>query len=160
TRRIFQLQPGPGVLPHSLELEAVADDPEILHQRLDLLIAQPRQMLGVETVQHLAIAFALLQHGDPRQTGLRAFEQQHLEQMLRIAVRHTPPRVVLGLVQGIVGTPEAAGHGKSLGQDDAATITAIYLDINTAIAPDGTMPTCRTLRPASSFDILPSFPRK
>ncbi|MNN61014.1 hypothetical protein D3C81_1762280 [compost metagenome] len=63
--RVRMGQPGAGVLPCSLELGEVADDAGVLHALLDLLVAHPRHALDVEAEQHLAVALALLQHGDP-----------------------------------------------------------------------------------------------
>lgn len=83
--RILQRQPGLGVAPGGVELEAVADDPRIEHQFIDFRVAHLRHALYVEAEQHLAISLALAQHGDPRQPGLEPFEQKQLEQTLRIA---------------------------------------------------------------------------
>lgn len=83
--RVFQRQPGLGVAPGGIEFEAIADDPRIEHQFVDFGVAHLRHTLNVETVQHLAVALAFTQHGDPRQPGLEPFEQKQLEQTLRIA---------------------------------------------------------------------------
>lgn len=83
--RVFQRQPGLSIAPGGIEFEAVADDPRIEHQFSDFGIAHLRHTLHVEAVQHLAVALALAQHGDPRQPGLEPFEQKQLEQTLRIA---------------------------------------------------------------------------
>ena len=108
--RIVQAQPSLGVLPRSLELEAVADDAGVLHQLLDLIIAQHRQTLRIEAKQHLAIALTFFQHRDPRQAGLKTFQQQEFEQPLRVAQRYAPFVIVIGDVEGIIVTPEAARH--------------------------------------------------
>lgn len=109
-RRLVQRQPGPGVAPRGVELEAVADDAGVEHALLDLGIGHLRQALRVEAEQHLTVALALLQHRDPRQPGLKAFEQQHFEQRARLALGRAPLAVVVGLVQRIIGTPKAAWH--------------------------------------------------
>lgn len=83
--RVFQRQPGLGVAPGGIEFEAIADDAGIEHQFVDFGIAHLRHTLYVEAVQHLAVALAFAQHGDPRQPGLEPFEQKQLEQTLRIA---------------------------------------------------------------------------
>jgi glycyl-tRNA synthetase alpha chain len=110
-RWIFQLEPGLGVLAHSLEFEAVADDAGVLHQGVfDVFVCEHRQSLHIKAEQHLAIALALLQHGDPRQAGLKSLEQQQFEQHLGIALRHAPFLVVVGLIKRIVSAPETAWH--------------------------------------------------
>jgi len=83
--RVLQRQPGLGIASGGIEFEAVADDPRIEHQFIDLGVAHLRHTLHVEAVQHLAVALAFTQHGDPRQPGLEPFEQKQLEQTLRIA---------------------------------------------------------------------------
>jgi glycyl-tRNA synthetase alpha chain len=109
--RIVQLEPGLGILTYGLELETVADDPGVLHQGfLDIRIRERRQALHIEVEQNLAVALTLLQHGDPRQPGLKAFEQQQLEQRLRVALRHAPFVVVVSDIQRIVIAPKAAWH--------------------------------------------------
>ena len=108
---IIQAQPGLGILPCGPELQAVADNPGILHQGLfDVLIRQRGQALHVEAKQHLTVAFALFQHGDPRQAGLETLQQQQFEQRLRVAQRHAPFVVVVGDVQRVIGAPKAAWH--------------------------------------------------
>lgn len=83
--RVFQRQPGLGIAPGGIEFEAVADDPRIEHQFSDFGVAHLRHTLHVEAVQHLAVALAFAQYGDPRQASLEPFEQKQLEQTLRIA---------------------------------------------------------------------------
>ncbi len=55
---IFQRQPGRGVAPGSVELQAIAHDTRVLHQHLDFVIAQLRQTLRVKAEQHLSIMLA------------------------------------------------------------------------------------------------------
>ncbi len=83
--RILQRQPGLGIAAGGVEFEAVADDPRIEHQFVDFGVAHLRHALYVKAEQHLAIALAFAQHGDPGQPGLEPFEQKQLEQTLRIA---------------------------------------------------------------------------
>ena len=83
--RVFQRQPGLGIASGGIEFESVADDAGIEHQFGDFRVAHLRHSLHVEAVQHLAVALAFAQHGDPRQPGLEPFEQKQLEQTLRIA---------------------------------------------------------------------------
>lgn len=124
--RVIQLQPGPGVLPRRLELGEVADDARVLHALLDLLVAHARQALGIEAEQHLTVALALLQHGDPRKPRLRAFEDEHLEQRPRIALGHSPFGIVVGDVQRVVVTPEAAGHGDRPDRESPTIDNSLY----------------------------------
>ncbi len=83
--RIFQRQPGLGITPGGIEFEAVADDPRIEHQFFYFGVTHLRHTLHIEAEQHLTIALAFAQHGDPGKPGLEPFEQKQLEQTLRIA---------------------------------------------------------------------------
>ena len=83
--RVLQRQPGLGIAPGRIELEAVADDARIEHQLVDLGIAHLRYALHVKAEHHLTIMLAFAQHGDPGKPGLEPFEQKQLEQSLRIA---------------------------------------------------------------------------
>lgn len=109
-RRVVQSQPGLGVLPRGLELEQVADDAWVLHPLLDLLVAHSRQALRVEAEQDFTVALTLLQHGDPRQAGLEALQQEQFEERRRVLQRYAPFGVVVGDVEGVVIAPEAAWH--------------------------------------------------
>jgi len=83
--RILQRQPGLGIAPGRVELEAVADDAWIEHQLVDFSVAHLRHALYIKAEHHLAVMLALAQHGDPGKAGLEPFEQKQLEQTLRIA---------------------------------------------------------------------------
>ncbi len=56
--RVFQRQPGRGIVPGGVELEAIAHDARGQHQRFDFGIAQPREALGIKTEQDLSIMLA------------------------------------------------------------------------------------------------------
>ncbi len=56
--RVLQRQPSRSVAPGGVELEAVAHDTWVEHQRFDLVIAQLRQPLRIKTEQDLSIMLA------------------------------------------------------------------------------------------------------
>ena len=56
--RIFQRQPGGRITPGGVELEAIAHDARVLHQRFDFTIGEPRQPLRIKTKQDLSIMLA------------------------------------------------------------------------------------------------------
>ncbi len=56
--RVLQRQPGSGIATGGVELQAIAHNARILHQRFDLIIGQPRQSLRVKTKQDLSIMLA------------------------------------------------------------------------------------------------------
>ena len=63
--RILQRQPGLGIAPSGVELEAITDDSRIEHQFVDFSVAHLRHALYVEAEQHLTITLSFAQHGDP-----------------------------------------------------------------------------------------------
>jgi hypothetical protein len=91
-----------------LHFEAISDDPRILQQASALGGVVAGHFLGVEIVEGSRVVFALAQNGEPAQACLRAFETQHLEQLLVIVQRPPPFRIVIRNVQGIRRAPRAA----------------------------------------------------
>ncbi len=83
--RVLQRQPGLGIAPGGVELQAIADDARIEHQLVDFGIAHLRHALHIKAEHHLTITLAFAQHRDPGKPGLEPFEQKQLEQTLRIA---------------------------------------------------------------------------
>lgn len=59
THRVLQRQPGGGVAPGRVELQTIAHDARVQHQRVNLVIAQPRQALCIKAEQDLSIMLAL-----------------------------------------------------------------------------------------------------
>ena len=55
---ILQRQPGGGIAACGVELEAVAHDARVEHQRFDFGIGEPRQALCIKTKQDLSIMLA------------------------------------------------------------------------------------------------------
>ena len=91
------------------DLRAVAHDPGVGHQALDVRVVEAGHKVGIEAPEGGAIAGPLAQDGRPGQPGLRAFEGEHLEQMPLVARRDAPLLVVVGEVEGIApGSPVAA----------------------------------------------------
>ncbi len=56
--RILQRQPGGGIAPGGIELEAIAHNARIEHQPFDFVIAQTGQALRIKTEQDLSIMLA------------------------------------------------------------------------------------------------------
>ncbi len=56
--RVLQRQPGGSIAARGIELEAIAHDARIKHQRLDLRIGQRCQPLRIKTEQDLSIMLA------------------------------------------------------------------------------------------------------
>ncbi len=58
THRVFQRQPGRGIAAGGVELEAIAHDARVEHQRVNLGIAEARQALCIKAEQDLSIMLA------------------------------------------------------------------------------------------------------
>lgn len=56
--RVLQRQPGGGVAASGVELEAIAHDAGVEHQRFDFSIGQPGQTLRIKAEQDLSIMLA------------------------------------------------------------------------------------------------------
>jgi hypothetical protein len=83
-------------------------DRRVGQEPLDVLLAEPRHLLEVETVEGAPEALPLSQDRQPRESGLEAFEAELLEQPLIVGDREAPFRVVVGAVLGCRVGPEAA----------------------------------------------------
>ena len=93
-------QEQPGIDDRRLHLEPVADDAVELQQPLDLARVEARHAGRVEAGERLAVALALAQDRRPAETGLRALEDQELEQAPVVVHRYAPFTVVVGDVLG------------------------------------------------------------
>ncbi len=56
--RVLQRQPGGGVAASGVELEAIAHDARVEHQRFDFSLGQPGQTLRIKAEQDLSIMLA------------------------------------------------------------------------------------------------------
>ncbi len=86
----------------------MADDPGIGEQPLDVLLAEPGDLLEVEPGERLSEVLALAQDRQPGEPGLEPLEDELLEETAVVVDREAPLGVVVGLVLGRRGAPEAA----------------------------------------------------
>ena len=86
TLPLLQGEQGAGVIDRRVDLEPVADDAGVGHQPRPVLIGVAHDAFGVETVERFAKGLALAQDGQPRQAGLKTFQDQFLKQLLVIGV--------------------------------------------------------------------------
>ena len=109
-RRIFfeKLQESAGVFDRGLYFQAIADDAGVLHQAVNIFLAVAGDAPGIEVVERLAIVVPLPQDGQPAETGLGAFEDQHLEEPAIVVQRDTPLLVVIGNILGVATAPCAS----------------------------------------------------
>jgi len=93
---------------HALDLQPVPDDGRVGEKLPDPGRRIVRHLLRVEAVERATIRLALAQDRDPAQACLRAFEHEHLEQVLRVARRTAPLLVVIGDIQRVGSRPRAS----------------------------------------------------
>ena len=78
------------------DLQAIAHDPGVGEQPADLARVVAGDAAGVEAVEGGAVRAPLVEDGFPGQPGLRALEDEHLEQAPVVTEGDAPLRVVIG----------------------------------------------------------------
>jgi hypothetical protein len=91
------------------------DESGVLHEPIDFLRIEARDFLGLELREGFTVVLALTQDCQPREAGLRTFEDELFEVQSVIVHRHAPFFVMVGDVERIVSAPEAASLGLSHG---------------------------------------------
>ena len=86
--------------------------PSSLHQPLDFSRVELRDLCRIETGKRLPVGLALSQDRDPAQAGLRAFENQHLEEMTVVVRGDAPFFIVVRDIQRIAAGPCATLHAR------------------------------------------------
>src|SRR5215207_10516908 len=91
-----------------LDLLAVADDPGVAEQALDVLVVVPGDLLDVEAVEGATEVLALAQDREPGKARLERLQGEPLEQLVLAVQRPTPLGVVVLDVVGRAERPPAA----------------------------------------------------
>src|SRR5262249_23717288 len=92
-----------GILDGGFDLQAIADDPRIGEQCLNLLRTVPGNQGGIKLVEGFSITGALLQDRFPTEAGLGTLQHQELEEATVVVDRHTPFGVVVLDIQVALG---------------------------------------------------------
>src|SRR5579864_809612 len=98
-----------GIRDGRSNLELVADDAGIAQELADSAPVVARHPLGIESLEGPAIVIALVENRAPTQTGLRAFENQKLEERPVVVRRHAPFFIVI-TDHEVAGRPTAANR--------------------------------------------------
>src|SRR4051794_27913325 len=98
----------------TLNLQAIANDPGVVHQRREFFRAVACDGLGIEAVEGSAEVLAFAQNGDPGKSGLKAVEHELFEERAVVVFRHAPLVVVIREVERVLAYPAAAR--KSVGK--------------------------------------------
>ena len=96
------------VFHNRADLEAIANDALVFHERSLPGGREARNFLRVEVCERLLVVLSLLQNSEPAESGLHAFEVQHLEEMPVVVGRHAPFFVMIGNKQLVGFSPAAA----------------------------------------------------
>src|SRR5579864_768006 len=98
-----------GIRDGRSNLQLIADDARIAQELADFAPVVPRHPLGIESLEGPAIVFALVENRAPTQTGLRAFENQKLEER-PVVVRRRAPFFIVIADHEFAGRPTAANR--------------------------------------------------
>jgi hypothetical protein len=105
--RLAQRDRRDGVRDRGLDLAAVADDRRVGEQTRDVVLAECGNPLRLEALEGGAKTLSLAQDGQPRQTGLEAFEAEPFVEAALVADRPAPLLIVVGVVPLVGGFPAA-----------------------------------------------------
>jgi hypothetical protein len=84
-------------VPHGrINLQPITDDAGVAEQFLNLAFVVFRDLAWIEVIEGRAVVLALRQNYFPAQPGLRAFENQELEQCAIVMRGHAPLAIVIG----------------------------------------------------------------
>ena len=97
------------------DLLAVADDPGVAEQPLDVGSAETGDLLRVEAGEHPSITFPFVQHGAPAQSGLGALQREELEDRGVIMQGYPPLLVVVGDHERVVARPRTTARSRLIG---------------------------------------------
>src|SRR6185436_19758174 len=91
------------------DLAAMADDPGIAEEPIDVALVEVGDALDREPGERLPEALPLAQDREPREAGLEPLQREQFEQRV-VATLFAPPLVVMVCaVERIVAAPPAAG---------------------------------------------------
>src|SRR3984957_7501185 len=107
-RALFHdLEIGFRAVDRAFDLGAIANDADIVHQRVNFLGVVMCDLFGLEIVEGAAEIVALAQDRDPGQPGLETVEYQLFIQRAVVIFRHAPFGVVIGHIKRVFAGPWA-----------------------------------------------------
>jgi hypothetical protein len=86
----------------------MTNDAWIAKQTLDAAVGPSRDSIEIEVRKRAAKMVALSKDREPAESGLESLETKLFVETLIVADREAPFGVVVGLVVGLVATPDAA----------------------------------------------------
>src|SRR5206468_12080279 len=115
-----QLAQAARVVDRRFDLAAMADDPRVAEQPLDVAGAEAGDSRGVEAGERAPEGVALVEDRDPAEPGLEAFEAELLEQTRFVVDREAPFTVVVFAVGRARLAPGAAAQTGLVGEEPVA----------------------------------------
>lgn len=98
------------------DFEPVADDPSVAHQPFNIRARKGGDHVPVPVRECFCKVRPALKDGEPRKTGLKSLEREHLEVLPVVMHRHAPFVVVVGDIVRVVSRPVASfNRGKQAG---------------------------------------------
>src|SRR5919198_2680653 len=104
---VAQLENAARIRNRGLDLAAMAHDPRVTEQALDVAIAETRHGVRVEARERAAKVLPLAEDGQPREARLEALEAETLVEPALVRHRTTPLFVVVGDVERVARRPAA-----------------------------------------------------
>src|SRR6266511_2332206 len=121
-RRVPEIDGPARVRNRRFDLAAVAHDPRIREEPVDVAPVEARDGVRVEVGESAPEVVALAQDREPREAGLEPFEAEALVQPTLVDDRPPPFLVVVRRVRGVTALP-AAGHDLRHGWGETSTLT-------------------------------------
>jgi hypothetical protein len=100
---------GVRILDRRRNLQSVAHDPGVAEQPFQIARAVAHDRFRAKTVERFTVVLAFIENRRPAQTGLRALEDQKLEELSVVMDRHAPFLIVVGDV-GFGSRPGTTRH--------------------------------------------------
>src|SRR5258705_10468913 len=126
------LQIGFGACDRAFDLGAIADDADIVHQRVNPFRVVLRDLFGPEILEGAAKIVALAQYRDPRQPGLETVEDEFFIQRPIVIFRHAPFGVVIGHVKRVFAGPWAPHQAIGVQAPGPAHATVCFDAVSTS----------------------------
>ena len=105
---LLDCEEGARVQRNGFEFASVAHQAGIPHEGVDFLGVEAGEFTDVKASERLPVVVTFLQHGDPGEPSLGAFEDELFEEPAIVTHGHAPFFVVIRDVERVISAPEAA----------------------------------------------------
>lgn len=98
---VTDVDKSPGVVDRRRDFQPVADNAGISKQTPGIAIGIARDLFPIPLAERPAKIFATPENGDPAQSGLEPFQNEHFEKLFVVMHRNAPLVVMIGAVERI-----------------------------------------------------------